>query len=166
MKISLKSSLFSGTLMGEGGAFFNIEQKTVINFDIDMTSQDGDKILPSFVRVGNKQNFFDLAEQKETISPELWSLYTTFVVRDQIKALGSVSKKDIDVMIHTFLDREPESSEGALRHDLRARNGLEEISALVNKIDKGDTCGPDIESCFRLLHDVIGKNILVFPEVF
>lgn len=46
------------------------------------------------------------------------------------------------------------------------RNGLEEISALINKIDKGDSCGPDMESCFRLLRDVIGKNILVFPEVF
>ncbi len=166
LKINLKSSLFSGVLSGEGGAFFNIEQKTVINFDIDMVSQDGDKILPSFVRVGNKQNFFDLAEQKDTISPDLWSLYSTFVVRDQVKALGTVSKKDIDIMIRTFLDREPESSEWALRHDLRARNGLEEVSALIGKIDKGDTCGPDMESCFRLLHDVIGKNILIFPEVF
>ena len=69
-------------------------------------------------------------------------------------------------MIRTFLQREPESSEGALRHDLRARNGLEEVSILVNKIDRGDNCGPDMESCFRLLRDVINKNILVFPDVF
>lgn len=166
MRLNLKSSLFSGLLEGEGGAFFNIEQKTVINFDIDMTGADGDKILPSFVRTGEKQRFFDLAEQKDTISADLWSLYTTFVPRDQIKALGTVSKKDIDDMIRIFLQREPESSKGSLRRDLRVRNGLEEISALVNKIDKGDSCGPDIESCFRLLRDVIGKNILVFPEVF
>ena len=165
-KINLKSSLFSGVLVGEGGVFLNLEQKTIINFDIDMTTQDGEKILPSFVRTGNKQSFFDLAEQKDIISPDLWSLYTTFVVRDQIKALWSVSKKDIDIMIRTFLEREPESSEGALRHDLRARNGLEEVSTLVNKIDRGDNCGPDMESCFRLLRDVINKNILVFPDVF
>jgi len=86
-KINLKSSLFSGVLVREGGVFLNLEQKTIINFDIDMTTQDGEKILPSFVRTGNKQSFFDLAEQKDIISPDLWSLYTTFVVRDQIKAL-------------------------------------------------------------------------------
>ena len=166
MHINLKSSIFSGSLVGEGGAFFDIEQKTIINFDTDMTGQDGVKILPSFIRTGAKQNFFDLAEQKDVIAPDLWSLYATFVPRDQIKALGSVSKNDIDVMIRTLLAREPEDSEGAFRHDLRVRNSLEEISSLVSKIDKGDTCGSDTASCFSALQDIISKNILVFPDVF
>lgn len=48
---------------------------------------NGEKLLPSFLSRGGKQEFFDISEQKELISEDLWIVYATFFPRDQEKAL-------------------------------------------------------------------------------
>jgi len=40
---------------------------------------------------------------------DLWEIYVAFFSRDQEKALGNVSKKSLDAIISTLLEREPES---------------------------------------------------------
>lgn len=70
----------------------------------------GSKLLPSFLIRDGKSEFFDIAEQKDLIPSDLWLAYTTFFPRDQAKVLGNISKKFLDTMIRTLIDREPESS--------------------------------------------------------
>ena len=82
----------------------------MINFDMDMTANK-EKVLPSFLRTKDRQIFFDISEQKDVISPDLWSLYSRFLPLDQVRVLGNVKKRDIDTLIRTLLAREPEKSQ-------------------------------------------------------
>lgn len=49
--------------------------------------QNGDLLLPSFLLMPDRQVFFDIADQKDVIPPDLWLLYTTFLRRDQARVL-------------------------------------------------------------------------------
>ena len=165
LRIQLKSSVVSGDLVWEGAVFIDTLQKNMINFDMDMTANK-EKVLPSFLRTKDRQIFFDISEQKDVISPDLWSLYSRFLPLDQVRVLGNVKKRDIDTLIRTLLAREPEKSQWLLEYDLRARNGLNEISVLLGKIEKWESCGADVATCFSVLDETINKNLTVFPEVF
>lgn len=136
IRLQFKSPFLEGVLSGDGTIFIDTKAKKFINFDTEFTTQTGDTILPSFLLADGKQVFFDVAEQKDVIFPDLWSLYTTLLRRDEGRALGNVTKKDVDTLIRSLLAREPESSDGIVHHDLRVRNSLEEVSTLVNKIEK------------------------------
>lgn len=73
------------------------DEKLVANLDANMTL-NGTNLLPSFLSRDGQVEFFDLAEN-QIIPPELWSVYVSFFVRDQEKALGKISKKSLDLMI-------------------------------------------------------------------
>lgn len=74
-------------MIGDGTLFIDTKEMSLINFDIDFTLSDGDKVLPSFLKLKDRQVFFDIAEQKTIISTDLWSLYVTFLKRDTMRAL-------------------------------------------------------------------------------
>jgi hypothetical protein len=144
----------------------SVSEKLVVNFDAEMTLNGG-KLLPSFLSRDGKTEFFDLSENTEIIPADLWLIYTSFFPRDQEKALGNVSKKFLDSMIKTLLSREPESKTfGIFRRDIRVRNALEEIESLINKIEVGDSCGTDGNSCFTILDDVLDRERDTFPDIF
>ncbi len=165
-KISFQSPWIPGVLTGVGGVYIDTQNKIVANFDADMTVS-GSKLLPSFLIRDGKSEFFDIAEQKDLIPSDLWLAYTTFFPRDQAKVLGNISKKFLDTMIRTLIDREPESSVWSFfRSDLRVRNALEEIQSLVGKIDAGESCWVDSSSCFTLLSEIIHREKPQFPDVF
>jgi hypothetical protein len=153
-------------MRGVGGVFISSSEKLVANFDSDMLL-GGAKLLPSFLSRDGKIEFFDISENREILPADLWEIYRAFFSRDQEKSLGNVSKKSLDSMIVTLLEREPASkTAGIFRRDIRARNALEEIQSLVNKIETGDSCGADSVSCFTILDDVFRRERDNFPEVF
>lgn len=70
-------------------------------------------------------------------------------------------------MIGSLIDREPASQiSGIFRRDMRARNSLEEVQSLVNKIEAGDSCGDDASSCPKILNDVFRREKDNFPQIF
>lgn len=165
-KISFKSWEMTGTLSGLWGAYIDTNQKIVANFDAEILVNSA-KLLPAFLSREGKQEFFDISEQKELMPTDIWLIYATFFPRDQAKILWNISKKFLDTMIRTLLEREPASSKDGLFHyDIRVRNALEEIQSLVSKIDLGDSCGIDRASCFTILSDIIRREKPRFPEVF
>ncbi len=165
-KISIKLPNSDILVSGVWGVFISVEESIVANFDANMTL-DGTKMLPSFLSREGKIEFFDLLENKEIISADLWLIYVSFFPRDQEKALGNITKKFLDSMMKTFLAREPESKDsGLFRHDVRVRNALEEVQSLINKIEVEDSCWGDSSSCFTILEDVFRRERSDFPEVF
>lgn len=164
--IQVKSSAFNGIIAGEWTVFIDTKEKLTVNFDSDMTENTKEKILPSFLKIKDHQTFFDILEQKDVIPTDLWSLYTSLLRRDKIHALGNTTKKSLVSLIEALIAREPSTSSEKLHYDLRAKNSLEEIMTLINKIEKNDVCGPEPELCFTLLHEAVNKNIETFPEVF
>lgn len=165
-KISIKADSIQATLDGVGGIFVDVNQKLIANFDADVM-MGSKKLLPAFLSRDGKQEFFDLVEQKDLISADLWLVYATFFPRDQAKVLWNISKKFLDTMIRTLIEREPESAEeGIFKRDIRVRNALDEIRSIIAKIDNGDSCGVDRSSCFTFLSDILTREKQRFPEVF
>ena len=165
-QIAIESSVWKGTLDGDGAIFVDTTKKTLVNFDANAISADNTPILPSFAMIGGQSVFFDIGEQKDVVPADLWSLYTTFLLRDETKALGNVTKKNIDDMIQTLLQREPSDSSGFFHHDLSVRDAIGNVSTLIAKIEKGEACDADVTSCFSALDDIIQTNKKRFPEVF
>lgn len=85
-KISIKADSIQATLDGVGGIFVDVNQKLIANFDADVM-MGSKKLLPAFLSRDGKQEFFDLVEQKDLISADLWLVYATFFPRDQAKVL-------------------------------------------------------------------------------
>lgn len=164
--ITVKGSNMNIVMKWVWGMYISIDDVLVANFDADMTLS-GTKILPSFYSRDGKIEFFDIGEKNEIIPEELWMIYLSFSPRDKERALWNISKKFLDSMIGSLIKREPEwKGSGIFRHDLRARNALEEIQSLVNKIDAGDSCGDDVSSCSKILADVFRREKDNFPEIF
>lgn len=94
-------------------------------------------------------------------------MYAAFFPLDQSRILGDVSKQYLDSMIRTLLEREPVSKgNGLWSYDVRARNALEEIQALLGKIQAGENCGVDRTTCFTMLSESIARGKSKFPDVF
>lgn len=164
--LSIRSPGMDIVVTGIGGLFVSTTDKMVANFDAQVVL-NGSKLLPSILSQNGKTEFFDLSENKKIITPDLWLVYSSFFSRDRQKSLGNISKKLLDSSIQWLLTHEPESKTfGIFRRDIRVRNALTEIQSLINKIDAGESCGPDRASCYPLLEDVIRREKVNFPEVF
>jgi len=176
-KVAVNFGATNFWLEGAGGAFIDIENNIVANFDAEMTLNQKE-LLPAFLSRNGQQEFFDIWEQKELIPLDLWLVYAAFFPRDQYAAFfpkdkikdvwdTDISKKFLDNMLKVLIAREPLTpKEGFIEYDMRAKNALLEIQLIIAKIDAGESCGADSASCFTLLSEIIEREKTAFPAVF
>ncbi len=141
-------------------------KKIIANFDSDLVVNNKN-ILPSFLLQNNELAFFDIREQTDIVTSDVWDMYVTFFPRDQEEMLGNISKKTLDATIRSLLEREPKDSEWLFfRQDISARNGLTEIQDLTTKIYKWEACWGEEDACYTFLDTIFARLVPRFPETF